>query len=48
MPGYLDRHAGAHAFNLGRGQGFPARQVIEAARAVIGCWIDYEVAPPCG
>jgi UDP-glucose 4-epimerase len=43
--GYMDRHAGAHAFNLGNGQGFSVRQVIEAARTVTGRGIDYEVAP---
>jgi UDP-glucose 4-epimerase len=43
--GYMDHHAGAHAFNLGNGQGFSVRQVIEAARAVTGRAIDYEVAP---
>jgi UDP-glucose 4-epimerase len=43
--GFMDDHAGAHAFNLGNGQGFSVRQVIEAARAVTGRGIDYEVAP---
>jgi UDP-glucose 4-epimerase len=43
--GYMDGHAGAHAFNLGNGQGFSVRQVIDAARAVTGRGIDYEVAP---
>jgi UDP-glucose 4-epimerase len=41
---YMDGHAGAHAFNLGNGQGFSVRQVIEAARAVTGRAIDYKVA----
>ena len=43
---YMDRHAGAHAFNLGNGQGFSVRQVIEAARQVTGRDIPFEVAPP--
>lgn len=42
---YLDAHEGAHAFNLGNGQGFSVREVIEAARSVTGRQIDYEVAP---
>jgi UDP-glucose 4-epimerase len=42
---YLDAHAGAHVFNLGNGQGFSVREVIEAARAVTGREIPYEVAP---
>jgi UDP-glucose 4-epimerase len=41
---YLDAHEGAHAFNLGNGQGFSVRQVIEAARQVTGLDIPYEVA----
>jgi UDP-glucose 4-epimerase len=43
--GYLDAHEGAHAFNLGNGQGFSVRQVIEVAREVTGRAIDYTVAP---
>jgi UDP-glucose 4-epimerase len=42
---YLDACEGAHAFNLGNGQGFSVREVIEAARAVTGRDIPYEVAP---
>lgn len=41
---YLDRHEGAHAFNLGNGKGFSVREVIGAARAITGCAIPYEVA----
>ena len=33
---YLDAHPGAHAFNLGNGQGFSVREVIAAAEAVSG------------
>ena len=43
--GYLDAHEGAHAFNLGNGQGFSVREVIESARSVTGVDIGYEVAP---
>jgi UDP-glucose 4-epimerase len=43
--GYMDTHAGAHAFNLGNGQGFSVRQVIEAASRVSGRDIPYDVAP---
>lgn len=42
---YLDRHAGAHVFNLGNGQGFSVRQVIEAAQRVSGRRIPYAIAP---
>jgi UDP-glucose 4-epimerase len=42
--GYMDAHAGAHAFNLGNGQGFSVRQVIEAAARVTGLEIPHEVA----
>ena len=40
---YLDQHAGAHAFNLGNGQGFSVREVIAAAEAVSGHPIPYTV-----
>src|SRR5690606_2738352 len=43
--GYMDAHEGAHVFNLGNGNGFSVRQVIEAARAVTGRDIPFEVAP---
>ncbi|MFC5577713.1 UDP-glucose 4-epimerase GalE [Lysobacter niabensis] len=43
--GYMDVHEGAHVFNLGNGQGFSVRQVIEGARKVTGGEIPYEVAP---
>jgi UDP-glucose 4-epimerase len=42
---YLQRHSGAHAFNLGNGNGFSVLQVIEAARKVTGRPIPYRVAP---
>ena len=41
--GYMDAHDGAHAFNLGNGQGFSVRQVIDAACRVTGRDIPYEV-----
>jgi len=40
---YLDKSAGAHAFNLGNGQGFSVREVIAAAEAVSGHPIPYTV-----
>ena len=43
--GYLDAHPGAHAFNLGNGQGFSVRQVIAAAEAVSGRQIDHAIEP---
>jgi UDP-glucose 4-epimerase len=42
---YMDRHEGAHAFNLGNGNGFSVRQVIEAAARVTGREVPFEVAP---
>lgn len=42
---YMDAHAGAHAFNLGNGNGFSVRQVIEAACRVTGVDIGYSVSP---
>ena len=43
--GWLEENAGAHAFNLGNGQGFSVREVIAAASAVSGREIDYAVEP---
>ncbi|MGH8080914.1 MAG: UDP-glucose 4-epimerase GalE [Lysobacter sp.] len=42
---WMDDREGAHGFNLGNGAGFSVLQVIRAASAVVGCEIDYEVAP---
>ena len=42
---YMDDHTGAHAFNLGNGNGFSVREVIDAAAAVSGRKIPFEVAP---
>ena len=42
---YMDAHTGAHAFNLGNGNGFSVRQVIEAAERVTGVGIGYTVSP---
>lgn len=41
---FLRAHRGAHAFNLGNGEGFSVRSVIEAAREVSGRPIGFEVA----
>ncbi len=40
---YMGRHAGAHAFNLGNGQGFSVREVIATAARVTGTDIAFEV-----
>src|SRR4249919_396820 len=42
---YLDAHEGAHAFNLGNGQGFSVRGVIDAASRVVGRPVPFEIAP---
>lgn len=41
--GYMESHPGAHAFNLGNGQGFSVREVIAAAGEVAGRSIPYTV-----
>ncbi|MDJ1016385.1 MAG: UDP-glucose 4-epimerase GalE [Paracoccaceae bacterium] len=41
---YMAKNPGAHAFNLGNGAGFSNREVIETAREVTGCEIEYEIA----
>ena len=43
--GYLDAHPGAHAFNLGNGQGFSVREVIAAAEAASGAKIPHAIEP---
>jgi UDP-glucose 4-epimerase len=42
---FLDATPGAHAFNLGNGQGFSVREVIAAAEAVSGSAIPFSVQP---
>ena len=42
---HLQDAQGAHAFNLGNGNGFSVKQIIEAAATVVGRPIPYEVAP---
>jgi UDP-glucose 4-epimerase len=42
---FMDANAGAHAFNLGNGQGFSVREVIAAAQEVSGREIGYDVEP---
>ncbi|MGE8281693.1 MAG: UDP-glucose 4-epimerase GalE [Stenotrophomonas sp.] len=42
---FLGRNEGAHAFNLGNGQGFSVREVIDAASRVVGSQIPFVVAP---
>ncbi|TAM36271.1 MAG: UDP-glucose 4-epimerase GalE [Rhodanobacter sp.] len=41
---FMEGREGAHAFNLGNGQGFTVLQVIEAARRVTGKPIEFEYA----
>ena len=41
---FLSSAEGAHVFNLGNGQGFSVRQVIDAAAAVVGRAVPYTVA----
>lgn len=40
---YLNDHSGALAFNLGNGQGFSVREVLNACEIVTGNKIDHEV-----
>ncbi len=40
---FVGENAGAHAFNLGNGQGFSVREVIDAASRVVGGNIEFEV-----
>ncbi len=42
---YLQNHPGAHAFNIGNGQGFSVREVIAAGERVTGQPIHHETAP---
>lgn len=42
---YMESHPGAHAFNLGNGQGFSVREVIAAATEIAGSPVPYETAP---
>jgi UDP-glucose 4-epimerase len=42
---FMERNAGAHAFNLGNGLGFSVLQVIETARRITDVPIDFERAP---
>jgi UDP-glucose 4-epimerase len=42
---YLDKHEGAHTFNLGNGQGFSVHEVIAAAGRVTGREIPHSMAP---
>ncbi len=42
---WLDDNPGAHKFNLGTGQGYSVRQVMEACERVTGRKLDVEIAP---
>jgi len=42
---YLQRNSGAFVMNLGNGQGFSVRRVIQAAERVVGRKIPWEIAP---
>lgn len=39
---HMESQDGAHLFNLGNGQGFTVLEVIEAARRITGCAIDFK------
>lgn len=43
--GYLERHDGAHVFNLGNGQGFSVREVIDSASRVLGRPVPFTIRP---
>jgi UDP-glucose 4-epimerase len=43
--GHLDANPGAHAFNLGNGQGFSVREVIAAAERVSGRPVPHSIEP---
>ncbi|KLJ00117.1 UDP-glucose 4-epimerase GalE [Luteimonas sp. FCS-9] len=43
--GYMETHAGAHAFNLGNGQGFSVREVVAAVERVGGRPVPVDIAP---
>jgi len=45
---FMGRHGGAHAFNLGNGQGFSVREVIAAAGKVAGREVAFDIAPRRG
>ena len=42
---YMQSHKGAHAFNLGNGNGHSVLQAIEAARRVSGAPVPYDTGP---
>src|SRR6185312_749830 len=42
---YMDRHAGAHAFNLGNGRGFSVCEVIATAQQISGKVVAHEMGP---
>jgi UDP-glucose 4-epimerase len=42
---YIDKHPGAHAFNLGNGAGFSNLEVVDTARQVTGKALPVEIAP---
>nr|WP_321456058.1 UDP-glucose 4-epimerase GalE [uncultured Cohaesibacter sp.] len=42
---YMDKHEGAHRFNLGNGNGFTNLEVIETAKRLTNRPIPYEMAP---
>jgi UDP-glucose 4-epimerase len=44
--GYMDAHPGAAAFNLGNGQGFSVREIVDMASRVTGRPIPTRIAPP--
>lgn len=43
--GFMERNEGAHVFNLGSGDGYSVRQIIDTAARVVGRPIAFESAP---
>jgi UDP-glucose 4-epimerase len=41
---YLEKNPGAHAFNLGNGNGFSVKQVLDAAQEVVGKEIAHQIS----
>lgn len=42
---YMQEREGAHRFNLGNGQGFSVKQVIDTAAKILGRSVEYETGP---
>jgi len=42
---YMDRHEGAHTFNLGNGCGFSVKEVVQAVERISKRKVPYDIAP---